>query len=146
MLNLKLTALHYSQSLCSGQHPLMMVVNEFSKSTNGQRQINQQQQPVWWPLYGSTSQHCQLSTGGCNKVLHSWLRWTAGISRMDRHKIKTFSVNKYTQSFNGPLSGTTRVSRYVKKHSPTYIHEKELAQTTRSAVSQRGLLCPIKPA
>jgi len=27
--------------------------------------------------------------------------------------------NTNTQSFYGPLSGTTRVSRYQKKHSPT---------------------------
>jgi len=32
-------------------------------------------------------------------------------------------VSKYahTQPFYGPLSGTTRVSRYQKKHSPTHL-------------------------
>jgi len=28
----------------------------------------------------------------------------------------------HTQPFNGPLSGTTRVGRYQKKHSPTHTH------------------------
>ena len=55
----------------------------------------------------------------------------------------------HTQPFNGPLSGTTRVSRYQKKHSPTHAYEEEeegFAQTTSPALSQRGLLDPIKPA
>jgi len=55
----------------------------------------------------------------------------------------------HTQPFNGPLSGTTRVSRYQKKHSPTHAYEEEeegFTQTTSPALSQRGLLDPIKPA
>ena len=28
----------------------------------------------------------------------------------------------HTQPFNGPLSGTTRVGQYQKKHSPTHTH------------------------
>jgi len=50
--------------------------------------------------------------------------------------------------FNDPLSVTTRVSRYQKKHLPTHTREEEegFAQITRSALSQRGLLDPIKPA
>jgi len=43
-----------------------------------------------------------------------------------------------------------RVSRYQKKHSPTHTHEEEeeegFTQTTRSALSQRGLLDPVNPA
>ena len=44
---------------------------------------------------------------------------------------RTFSVypcplhchyNTHTQPFNGLLSGTTRVGRYQKKHSPTHTH------------------------
>ena len=31
-------------------------------------------------------------------------------------------VNTHTQPFNGLLSGTTRVGRYQKKHSPTLTH------------------------
>jgi len=41
------------------------------------------------------------------------------------------------------------VSLYQKKRSPTHTHEEEeegFAQTTRSALSQQGLLDPIKPA
>ena len=54
----------------------------------------------------------------------------------------------HTQPFNSPLSGTTWVSRYQKKRSPTHPCEEEegFAQTTRSALNQRGLLDPIKPA
>ena len=54
----------------------------------------------------------------------------------------------HTQPFNSPSSETTLVSQ--KKHSPTHTHEEEeeegFAQTVRSALSQRGLLNPIKPA
>jgi len=55
----------------------------------------------------------------------------------------------HTRPYSNPLSGTTRVSRYQKKHSPTHSHEEEeeaFAQTTRSALSQRVLLDPMKPA
>jgi len=42
------------------------------------------------------------------------------------------------------------VSLYQKKRSPAHTHEEEeeegFAQITRSALSQRGLLDPIKPA
>ena len=52
-----------------------------------------------------------------------------------------------TVPFNGPLSETTQVRRYQKKHSPTHTCEEGgFAQTTRSAFSQWGLLDPIKPA
>ena len=39
----------------------------------------------------------------------------------DLAKIK-ICRHKHTQPFNGPLSGTTRVGRYQKKHSPTHTH------------------------
>ena len=58
-------------------------------------------------------------------------------------------THTHIQPFNGPLSATTHVSRYQKKHSPIHTHEEEeegFAQATRSALSQRGLLDPIKPA
>jgi len=41
------------------------------------------------------------------------------------------------------------VSQYQKQHSPAHTHEEEeegFAQTTRTTLSQRGLLHPIKPA
>ena len=41
------------------------------------------------------------------------------------------------------------MSQYQKQHSPTHTHEEEekgFAQTTESALSQRWLLDPIKPA
>jgi len=41
----------------------------------------------------------------------------------------------HTQLFNGTLSGSTRVSRYQKKHSPTHSQEEEgFAQTTRQLI------------
>jgi len=69
---------------------------------------------------------------------------------------KLTHTHTHTQPFNGPLSGTTRVSRYQKKPSPTHTNEEEegFAQTTRSiagssslfgALSQQGL-DPVKPA
>jgi len=62
-------------------------------------------------------------------------------------------THTHTQSFNGPLSGTTQVSQYQKKHSTTQtLQEKKFAQTTRSTawelipfmalLSQRGLSVP----
>ena len=75
------------------------------------------------------------------------------------HNTPTSVTVTHTQQFNVPLSGTTRVSRYQKKHSPTHTHEEEeerFAQITKSmavevhplygALSQRGLLDAIKPA
>ena len=46
----------------------------------------------------------------------------------------------HTQPFNSPLSGTTWVSRYQKKHSSTHTHEEDKKDS-----SQRWLLDPIKP-
>ena len=47
-------------------------------------------------------------------------------------------VTTSSQLFNGPLSGTTRVSRYQKKLSPTHTHEEEegFTQTTRSTARE----------
>ena len=57
-------------------------------------------------------------------------------------------MHEHTQPSNGRLSGTTQVSQYQKKRSPTHAHEEEegFAQATKSALSQQGLLDPIKPA
>ena len=55
---------------------------------------------------------------------------------------------RHTHLLNGPLSGTTWVSQYQKQHSPAHTHEEEeegFAQTTRSTLSQRGLLHPMTP-
>jgi len=42
----------------------------------------------------------------------------------DWTKINQWYIHVYihTQPFNGPWSGTTRVGRYQKKHSPTHTH------------------------
>jgi len=57
-------------------------------------------------------------------------------------------AHAHTELFNGPLSGTNRVNQCQKKHShsPTHTHEEGFTQATRSALSQQGLLDPIKPA
>jgi len=90
------------------------------------------------------------------KSQHIW-------STVDRHaSLRSYDTNRQmprswpdTQPFNGPLSRTTWVSRYQKKHSPTHKDEEEkewFTQTARSiawehgALSQQGLLDPIKPA
>ena len=62
----------------------------------------------------------------------------------------------HTQMLKGPLSGTTWLSQYQKKHSPTHTHEQVFSQTSRSTacelilvmflLSKRGLLDPIKSA
>jgi len=51
--------------------------------------------------------------------------WNSGENRsrlkanLHRHATHTHT---HTQPFNGLLSGTTRVGRYLKKHSPTHAH------------------------
>jgi len=46
-----------------------------------------------------------------------------------------------------PHTHTHPLELYQKKHLPTHTHDEEgFAQTTRCALSQRGLLDPIKPA
>ena len=46
--------------------------------------------------------------------------------------LKFLYTHTHTQPFNGPLSRTTRVSRYQKIPSPTHTHEEEegFVQTT----------------
>ena len=41
-------------------------------------------------------------------------------SSLDSVLLNRFHTHTYTQPFNGPLSGTTRVGQYQKKHSPTH--------------------------
>jgi len=55
--------------------------------------------------------------------------------------LKYIYTHTHTQPFNGVLSGTTRVSRYQKKYSPTDTTHKEVeeegfAQTTIYVSSQ----------
>ena len=45
----------------------------------------------------------------------TWLSWLLCSGGYDY-------TRTHTQPFNGPWSGTTRVGRYQKKHSPTHIH------------------------
>ena len=42
-------------------------------------------------------------------------------------------THTHTQPFNGPLSGTTRVGQYQKKHSPTHTHPDH--QTSKASTS-----------
>ena len=46
----------------------------------------------------------------------------------------------HTQLFKGPLSGTTRVSRYQKKHSPTRTHEEEEEGFAQDSYESSSLL------
>jgi len=52
----------------------------------------------------------------------------------------------HTQPFNGPFSGTPRMSRYHKKHSPTHTPMKKKKKDLHRQQGQQGLLDPIKPA
>ena len=64
------------------------------------------------------------------------------------------STHSHTQPFNGPMSETTWVSQYRKKHSPIHTHEQEGftdnkvhwmgAHHLHDALSQQGLLDPIR--
>jgi len=44
----------------------------------------------------------------------------ACVRRTERHCSMAYNVQQQQRPFYGPLSGTTRVSRYQKKHSPTH--------------------------
>ena len=57
---------------------------------------------------------------------------------MHNNDINRTDAHTQTQPFNSGLSGTTRVGWYQQKHSPT--QEEGFTPTTRSALSQRGLL------
>jgi len=52
-------------------------------------------------------------------------------NRTDRNCQST-DMTIHTQPFNGSLSGTTRVSRYQKKHSLTHTHEEEEERFTQT--------------
>ena len=81
---------------------------------------------LWWRWRGC--QHCGSSW------LHQSLphaedpafrphRRTYSLStRQQMHEHSSIHTHIHTQPFNGPLSGTTWVSRYQKKHSPTHTH------------------------
>ena len=74
------------------------------------------------------------------------------ITKAHRHACNQPTKHIHTQPCNGLLSGINRVSQYQKKHSPTHAHKEEedntetQRQITRSALSQQGLLDPMKPA
>jgi len=59
------------------------------------------------------------------------------------------NATTHIRPFNGPLSGTTRVSWYQKKHSPIHTHQEEeegFTQTTRSAAWELIPLWCFEPA
>ena len=57
----------------------------------------------------------QLFTQLFHSVVKCILSWA-----MNKTSINGYEMSQQQQSFYGPLSGTTRVSRYQKKHSPTH--------------------------
>ena len=71
-------------------------------------------------------QFCKMHTQRFTRVCINYLALQHVIAaepQADNQKIYLLLVTHYTtqqQSFYGPLSGTTRVSRYHKKHSPTH--------------------------
>ena len=59
----------------------------------------------------------------CNRHTRWHATWTRKHS--DSSYIHAISTAIHTKPFNSPLSGTTRVSQYQKKHSPTHTYEEE---------------------
>ena len=101
------------------------------------------------PRHASTSPLSFLQSGcsSCcptNSIKALKAKWSSNVQHQNREHERT-----QTQPFNGPLFGTTRVSQYQKKHSPTHTCDEEeeegFAQTARSALSQGGLLDPVEP-
>jgi len=72
----------------------------------------------------------------CDPMWHVSSRSGVAILQTAIHLLLTYSLTyTHTQPFNGPLSRTTWVSWYQKKHSPIHTHEGEeegFTQTTRS--------------
>jgi len=48
--------------------------------------------------------------------------WLISCMLHPTHFSATVHTHTHTQPFNGPWSGTTRLGRYEKKHSPTHTH------------------------
>ena len=96
-------------------------------------------------------QHYPLCLGSIQKMSYIFtINCKAFKFTITFHQWRSTVTSKKThiQLFNSPLCGTTWVSWYQKKPSPTHNHEVDkeaFTQTTRSALSQRGLLDPIKP-
>ena len=78
---------------------------------------------LWWGHSGSSAtMYTQWFTRVCINYLALQLA-IAAEPQADNQKIYLLLVTYYTtqqQLFYGPLSGTTRVSRYQKKHSSTH--------------------------
>jgi len=100
-----------------------------------------------WPS-GCHCHSLSLASVKSRLVLPFWYRLTRVVSAVKG--VLYLHTHTRTQPFNGPLSVTTRVGWYQKKHLPTHAHEEEeeegFAQTTRSSLSQRGFLDPVKSA
>jgi len=72
--------------------------------------------------------HHSVFTGRMPFLLPSQQRQsTEGQKILTRNKIKTTTTN---QPFNGRLSGTTRVGRYQKKHSPILVNVLPLSPSS----------------
>jgi len=66
-------------------------------------------------LENSKEKSDQLFTQLFHSVVKCILSWA-----MNKTSINGYEMSQQQQSFYGPLSGTTWVSRYQKKHSPTH--------------------------
>jgi len=77
----------------------------------------------WHRTASETGRHtAHMSTAECHvQAYDQELRWNELMqtrwTRQDSHELH---MHVHTQLFNGPLSGTTRVSCYQKIHSPTF--------------------------
>ena len=70
---------------------------------------------------------------------HPW-QTLARFLQSFRYKTRT-NGHTHTQPFNGLWSGTTRVGRYQKKHSPTHTHPDHRASFIIFLHLQRSMAC-----
>jgi len=69
--------------------------------------------------------HSTLDMNKCNRRVQNLQcqKTTGFMSHTDTAlKVQYTHTHTHTQPFNGPLSGTTRVGRHQKKHSPAHTH------------------------
>jgi len=91
----------------------------------------------YWHVLRHTADYYVLYRAIILLALKSWHRRIVTISNGES------STHAHTQSFDGPLSVTTWVSRYQKKHSPTHTHQEDEEGFTQTARTVAWELIPF---
>ena len=97
---------------CRKKHPILEIATKFAYSTV-------------WDVRSATK--------------HPW-QTLARFLQSFRYKTRT-NGHTHTQPFNGLWSGTTRVGRYQKKHSPTHTHPDHRTSFIIFLHLQRSMAC-----